>query len=385
MKYLIKQTSEKNCGITCVKILSALLHHDDSYLFDLEESNCSSMLDLKKELLKRNIESDGYYIDDLEKLKKCRNSILLIKENSINHFVILLKLTKKYAYLIDPKLGKRIINLDYFKTIFTNNALVVKKINKQKKKKRDNYYMYKVTYLLSFLIDFSLIYVLTYIINIKGQLLYTLLVFISILLNLAFKFFIALSFSSNFEKTLILPLFNKDLDAKDLNTAIEYKAKLIDYIFKNLAYYCIIIFVILLLLKNSLVNFLSIIFCFMHPLCQIKFEDLQKILESNLFYNLQVNSKFNLKQYSNLKKKSSKFVTIFTIEKIGFWIIILLISIFINYFNNYTSLVFISINFFLSLSLGNLILNIYENENNKKEKLNEAKLVFLRISNKKKE
>ena len=61
MKYLIKQTSEKNCGITCVKILSALLHHDDSYLFDLEESNCSSMLDLKKELLKRNIESDGYY------------------------------------------------------------------------------------------------------------------------------------------------------------------------------------------------------------------------------------------------------------------------------------------------------------------------------------
>ena len=35
------------------------------------------MLDLKKELLKRNIESDGYYIDDLEKLLKSQGVCLV--------------------------------------------------------------------------------------------------------------------------------------------------------------------------------------------------------------------------------------------------------------------------------------------------------------------
>lgn len=379
MKYYIRQNNELDCGITSVKILSSILHKDEEYLFDLENQRLSSMMDLKKELKKRNIEAEGFYIDDFNELKKIRNAIILIKENTLNHFVILKKITKKFVHLIDPKLGKRIIDINYFKTIFTKNALVVQKVNKKKKINKDHYFMYKISYFISFLIDFSLIYVLTYIINIEGQILYTSLVIVSILLNLAFKFFIALSFSASIEKKMIMPLFKFKMDIDELKICQEYKVKMIEDSFKNRAYIYIAFFTAIILIKNSVYNLISIFACFIYLYGYFKVGEYKTIIESDVYNHLESDLKIEKSQYLKIKKKSSFYLFISIGLKIILVIISLFVSAFINYINNYSSFIFLSVNFFMCLTLNKLITSVYENDYVFREKFNETKYNFLKI------
>ena len=379
MKYYIRQNNELDCGITSVKILSSILHKDEEYLFNLENQRLSSMMDLKKELKKRNIEAEGFYIDDFNELKKIRNAIILIKENTLNHFVILKKITKKFVYLIDPKLGKRIIDINYFKTIFTKNALVVQKINKKKIIKKDHYFMHKISYFISFLIDFSLIYVLTYIINIEGQILYTSLVIVSILLNLAFKFFIALSFSASIEKKMIMPLFKFKMDINELNICQKYKVKMIEDSFKNRAYIYIAFFIALILIKNSVYNLISIFSCFIYLYGYFKVGEYKTIIESDIYNHIERDLKIDKSQYLKMKKKSSFYLFISIGLKTILVIISIFVSAFINYINNYSSFIFLSVNFFMCLTLNKLITSVYENDYVFREKFNETKYNFLKI------
>ena len=52
---------------------------------------------------------------------------------------------------------------------------------------------------------------------------------------------------------------------------------------------------------------------------------------------------------------------------------------YLNYINNYSSFIFLSVNFFMCLTLNKLITSVYENNYVFREKFNETKYNFLKI------
>ncbi|MGZ9413900.1 Mbov_0121 family peptidase domain-containing ABC transporter [Mycoplasma sp. 5370] len=130
-----KQEDIKDCGLV---VLQSLYHYYHSKWINLS--------DLKKETFynqdgiviknlqtlseKHGIKLEAFHIDfeALSNLKSEKPSIILINEGELNHYVIFLKIDKNFVYLLDPLVGKRKIEIEFFKKIFVNIILTTEKI-----------------------------------------------------------------------------------------------------------------------------------------------------------------------------------------------------------------------------------------------------------------
>lgn len=131
----IQQISYTECGICCAGML--LGYYGINYslnelrdYFDVSRDG----VDLKQ--IKDFIASHGLITKaifcETEMLLNVRGPAIIFWENS--HFVVLEKMTKNCAYVLDPVYGRRTIDLEKFKVSFSGKALLVAKKGKIKKK-----------------------------------------------------------------------------------------------------------------------------------------------------------------------------------------------------------------------------------------------------------
>jgi len=137
-KYFVFQGNDHDCGFTSLKILLALIFKNKKYLL-LEKPNNKkkyySYFDLGQIAIQQGVTLKMYEIEKKTQLLHNEKYPLLVdlvtKEKEV-HLVVLRKLTKKYAYLIDPNLGYLKIKLEDFFLKWNKTLLVVENKSEQK-------------------------------------------------------------------------------------------------------------------------------------------------------------------------------------------------------------------------------------------------------------
>lgn len=129
--YIIKQTNNKDCGFTCLKMILASLNKDKNYLFipNYQLDKAYSYNDLIKVANDYRLTLCGYKVTDKKEIINNNRypliATLLIEEEK--HAVIVTKANNKYVYLIDPSIGKVKMSLEQFVTLWDSNVLLIEK------------------------------------------------------------------------------------------------------------------------------------------------------------------------------------------------------------------------------------------------------------------
>ena len=132
--YIIKQTNNKDCGFTCLKMILASLNKDKNYLFipNYQLDKAYSYNDLIKVANDYRLTLCGYKVTDKKEIINNNRypliATLLIEEEK--HAVIVTKANNKYVYLIDPSIGKVKMSLEQFVTLWDSNVLLIEKHEK---------------------------------------------------------------------------------------------------------------------------------------------------------------------------------------------------------------------------------------------------------------
>lgn len=127
--YIIKQTNNKDCGFTCLKMLLATLNKDKNYLFlpNYQTEKGYSYNDLIKIGKEYHLTMCGYKVTDKSEIINNNRypliATLLIEEEK--HAVIVTNATNKYVYLINPSSGKVKMRLDEFIALWDSNILLI--------------------------------------------------------------------------------------------------------------------------------------------------------------------------------------------------------------------------------------------------------------------
>ena len=141
MKHICLQENNYDCGLACIKMMLAHYHKNKEFIkLNKEKVNARySLLELKRYAEKYNLFLEGGKFDNKEELFNYPNSMIQIEYLNLSHFVIFLKKTKRYVYLIDPTIGKIRLDVSYFLSIFTGIIMYVKEVKPyQLKKEKKN-------------------------------------------------------------------------------------------------------------------------------------------------------------------------------------------------------------------------------------------------------
>ena len=354
MKYFVNQISSNDCGHACVKMILAKFHQCRDYLFDENIYENMSFLEMKRYLAKHHIVAEGYRVDEKHINKEINNSIVQIRENNRKHFIFLKKVKKSDVVILDPSIGKRIIDKNEFFKIFTGNCLKVIEY-KRKKTKITNLVdikIYKISFCISLLIDIGILYFLSYMTYDTYNLFNIILLIIVFLMNFCFKLLIIMSVNYHLDKKLINPFVNRCASIEDIQLLIEYRGIMITNSFKRIAFFTTSLLLIIILLYNSSFFIIPIIFSVFFILFKhFLLDDIEtRIIEksSNLEKNYQNNTQ---ESYKKIKICMNKMI----FYKIGYYVLFVFFSflfyLFYNEIQRINSLSFILFNTFLTITL----------------------------------
>lgn len=128
------QATQFDCGL---KALQSMLYYysDGKNIIENEdlnhkEYNLKELKDISENYL---MDVEGVEISQ-ESLLNEKGILILLKINNIQHYVFFIKMIKNYAFIIDPKYGKRLIKKEKFLSMFTGFALEMKSIQKMTNK-----------------------------------------------------------------------------------------------------------------------------------------------------------------------------------------------------------------------------------------------------------
>ena len=128
--FFISQIGPNDCAFTCLKILLANYHKDKNYLFldsKDEPYNYKEIIEIASE---HHMKLTGIKVTSADELLKSKDFPLIVtleKEKGIKHSVLILGVTRKYAKIFDPAVGKRRILLETLYEQWNLVALVVDK------------------------------------------------------------------------------------------------------------------------------------------------------------------------------------------------------------------------------------------------------------------
>lgn len=334
LKFYLKQCTSKECGITCCKFILSTINKNYTFLLDPYFEENSSLLDLKKYLLKNNLSSKSFYMEKINYNEIKKYSILVIDNNHTRHFVVLEKIYHKYLLIFDPSIGKRLILKSDFEKIFTKYILMVD-LNKKRKFKlfKINYFSYYFTFFISFLIDYGIIYFLSYVSSYYNNYLFLILLAVSFLLNFSLKIFIIFTLDKKLNKELIIPFVEKKIDLKNIEKIYKLKINYIN-IFTRLSYIFFILIFSVFLIQNSFYNIFILPFIFMISIFLnyiFNLNDLkikEKIMMNEYYYSLNKEiSNFRLLNKNSYLYMFNQILSIFLRIIISFLFMIILSTI----------------------------------------------------------
>ncbi len=130
MQKHIQQLYHDDCGYASLKMLLCYYFHHEDYLYlsNPKDKGSYSFLELVNEGKKWGIYLKGYQIDDYTKLTfPC---LALIKQNEMNHIIMVLNIKKNKVYIKDPSSKKKKMSLTTFLNSFSGYALIIDKVEK---------------------------------------------------------------------------------------------------------------------------------------------------------------------------------------------------------------------------------------------------------------
>lgn len=195
MNYFIKQIGRKDCGFTCLKILLSNIYKNKNYLFypEFDKEKSLSLLEIIKIGEKEGIFLEGFRYSSKEKIfvEKKKKILAIFKYESKLHMVYIKKVTKHKCIVLDPEYGYIKYSKEEFLKLWTGEALLIKKIEKKKRKNqfknKKNYKIYDVIMIFLTIILHLLFLFTMYFVKSSNDFLLPLLLF---LIYLLFNFFI---------------------------------------------------------------------------------------------------------------------------------------------------------------------------------------------------
>lgn len=126
--FYIRQTSNHDCGYTCLKMLLANLYHDENYLFlqdPFVKNEDVSYFALINEAKKYDLILGAVRFNEKEDIIKIDNlpAVVTLKQYDINHAVYLYKVTDKYVYYFDPSSTKKKLAIKDFIALWDGTML----------------------------------------------------------------------------------------------------------------------------------------------------------------------------------------------------------------------------------------------------------------------
>ncbi len=357
--YYINQLGEKDCGFTCLKMILASLNKRKDFLYlPLEKEGAYSFLELVDIAALYNLELGGYnfiYKEDIISSLK-GYAILSLEIDNLSHAVILKKINKKRARIVDPALGEYSIKTKDLFSKWDGKALLVDsylpykddlKVDKiELKGGRVNLILLKTLSVLSLFIGLTFI-------NNTHYLFPIIFLLICAIAEILYRFMCIKEMKlidQNFLSRLDSPLKNKE----ELGVYEEYKSKYLSLPISIIFSLVISIFLIFLCIYNSVYNtlFIGVIIFFsffekffLSKSKQKEETDLER-KEDDLFNENEIPFKekflsLHQKTYKyTYKENITKFVSLF------FIIITILLSM---YFQKILSLTYVLFYFALSL------------------------------------
>ena len=372
MKHICLQENDYDCGLACIKMMLSHYHKNKHFL-DLDKEIVNrkySMYDLKKYAASYNLILDGVNFEEKDKVYQYQNSIVLINYGDINHFVIFEKKKRGYIYLIDPNIGKIKLKEDEFLTYFTGFSLIKREIKefKLERKKIDitqfNYILIYITFLI---LDFGLLYLISYLGNDQKYLFHQFLIIISLVLLLLSKIKTINNHMNYLDTNICKILNNSKLNTKEKKGLLSLKLYTLKSIYGLVNSVFIISFVSFILILNGWYNALLILALFILSYLHSSFSLIKdnslnfklNLLEYKFFKNSDA------KSYGELMKESKKIQKSRTSVTVIYQLIVILSVTILNnitQINSFQFMVFNVIYYFVLLSRINYIFK--ENKQN---------------------
>lgn len=133
--YYVPQLSELDCGIACLKMLLAHFNHDERYLFMPVDENHGkySYRDLEAIGAKNGITLKGFKVLDKTELLSNNKGPVIVRlktTDKMGHAVVVSKINRRRAHILDPHMGEYNMRLDEFFTKWDSTGLFVSEFNK---------------------------------------------------------------------------------------------------------------------------------------------------------------------------------------------------------------------------------------------------------------
>ncbi|WP_434337121.1 Mbov_0121 family peptidase domain-containing ABC transporter [Mesomycoplasma conjunctivae] len=144
-----KQKDLKDCGLAVLQSIFHHFYHKNLSINKLKDKAYYSHDGINIVNLERLAKDFGIILDsyggDFPTLQNLefnnRPIIILIKNNQLSHYVLLLRITKKYFYIMDPLIGKRKISVTDMQKLFANVVIFANKdSNFPKNSTKKNWY-----------------------------------------------------------------------------------------------------------------------------------------------------------------------------------------------------------------------------------------------------
>ena len=130
--YFINQTGKNDCAFTCLCMLLSHYHHDKNYLFLKHEDRPYRFSELIEIARVYQTELVGVKVSNEEILKYKGGPFIVTLHgpNSSKHAVVVIRISKRSVYIIDPNGGKRRLPYELFISKWSNHALIMEKFVK---------------------------------------------------------------------------------------------------------------------------------------------------------------------------------------------------------------------------------------------------------------
>lgn len=147
---LVRQVTETECGLCCCAMILRYFGSWES-IQELQEHidvgrDGLSLLDIKKFLIGKGIESKIYNVKDFENIKKIKSPFICYVDES--HFVIVEKTNKEKIYVLDSAQGRKCYKQEEFQSVFSNVILVITSVKDFVPQKKKTYNPWKYIWMM---------------------------------------------------------------------------------------------------------------------------------------------------------------------------------------------------------------------------------------------
>lgn len=362
MKYYIQQLSNKDCGITALKILLANIYKRKDFLF-YPEANLNESLSLEQLITiakNEGVELKGYRIKNKEEIKLLKNKkiLVILIRNGISHIVNVDKIGTKYIKVYDSSLGFIKYKYEDFYKLFSGEFLEVISVKGSNYKHKDKTLMplkYKLVILGLQLISFLLLAVTFFFVNEEFSFIVPLILVFSFSLLFVIQQQFLVYAMKKVDKTLFYEIFNRSKDKikeKYLNITKLKKSLFVDPS-QLIASILMVLIAIIILGLNSYLNLISIGI--------VLIAQIVLLFVQNRFFNTNINKISSLENsffasknkedsyaiYEKLNSATYKYINIVNLKKCVIYLLIIVLCFFISSLTGNISLNFILFHFFI--------------------------------------